>query len=131
MIRRRLFALAFGALAAGMAATAAAAEIRPFDAKTFAAAQAQGRPILVDVHADWCPTCKAQTPIIGSIIKAPEYDRLVVFKLNFDKQKADWKRLNVQRQSTLIAFRGPIETGRSVADTRPEGIAVVIRSALR
>lgn len=131
MIRRHLLALALGAVAAGLAAAASAAEVRPFDAKVFAAAQAQGRPILVDVHADWCPTCRAQAPIVDAIVAAPEYRRLLVLKLDFDKQKPDWKRLKVQRQSTLIAFRGPVETGRSVADTRPEAIAAVIHSTVR
>lgn len=49
--RRILFALA--ALPAVGAASFAHAEPKAFDAKAFAAAQAAGKPILVDVYASW------------------------------------------------------------------------------
>jgi thioredoxin 1 len=39
------------------AAAAQAAEERPFDRATFAAAQAAERPVLVKVSAWWCPVC--------------------------------------------------------------------------
>ncbi len=118
-------------IAAAVAAVPAyAADVRPFNAKAFAAAQAQGRAIVVDVYADWCPTCKRQEPLIAELIAAPAYRNLIVFKLNFDEQKADWRRLGVRRQSTLIAFKGRNETGRSVGDTNRLSIARLIRSAL-
>lgn len=25
---------------------------------------ANGQPVVVDLHADWCPTCRAQAPIV-------------------------------------------------------------------
>ncbi len=115
-----------------MASPAAyAAEVRPFSAQAFAAAQAQGRPILVDVYADWCPTCRRQQPLVAELIAAPAYRNLIMFKLNVDEQKDDWRRLGVRRQSTLIAFNGRNETGRSVGDTNANSIARLIRSTLR
>jgi hypothetical protein len=50
---RRKLLLALAALPAAGAATLAQAEPRPFDAKAFAAAQAAGKPILVDIYATW------------------------------------------------------------------------------
>ena len=38
-----------------------------YSAEAFKAAQASGSPILVEIHADWCPTCKAQKPIIDKL----------------------------------------------------------------
>lgn len=113
------------------AAPASAAEHRTFDAKAFAAAQREGRPILIDVYADWCPTCKAQAPIVQRVVQAPQFRNMVVFKLNFDTQKSDWTRLGVRRQSTLIAFKGAKESGRSVGDTDATSIATLIQSAVR
>jgi thiol:disulfide interchange protein len=124
-----LLGLAAGVLA--IATSAFAAEQRPFDAKAFAAAQQQNRPILVDVYADWCPTCKAQAPILNQAIQAPEFKNLLVLKLNFDTQKPDWVALGVRRQSTLIAFRGTKETGRSIGDTNPQSIATLVGTTVR
>lgn len=46
-------------------APAQAATVRPFSAVAFEAAQKQGRPIVVDVYADWCPSAvrSAVTPL--------------------------------------------------------------------
>jgi thiol:disulfide interchange protein len=40
---------------------------QPFDTSAFQQAQAAGKPILVDVTASWCPTCKVQRPIVQEI----------------------------------------------------------------
>ncbi len=112
------------------ASPASAAQFRAFDTRAFAAAQAQGRPILVDVSAQWCSTCKVQEKHIAKITRDPAFDKLVVFKLDYDKQKAERRKLNVPRQSTLIAFRGRRETGRSVADTNPRSLELLIRKAI-
>lgn len=115
---------------AASATPAVAAQFRPFDTRAFAAAQAQGRPILVDVSAEWCSTCRVQEKHIAKITRDPAFARLIVFKLNYDTQKAERRRLKVPRQSTLIAFRGRRETGRSVADTNPGSLEALIRKAL-
>jgi thioredoxin 1 len=104
-------AIAASAIAA-FAAPALAAENKPFDKATFDAAQTAGRPILVHVHAWWCPVCASQAKTINEAVAASAYANTLVLRLNYDKQKADWQALNVQKQSTLIAFRGPRELGR-------------------
>lgn len=47
----------FTAIALSLSGTAHAAETKPFDQATFQALQAGGKPILIDVYADWWPTC--------------------------------------------------------------------------
>ena len=96
---------------------ASAAEWKDFDAGAFAAAQQEGKPILVDVFAAWCPVCRAQNPILTQLTREPKYKDLVVLKADFDTQKDALKTLNVQRQSTLIVFKGDEEVDRSVGDT--------------
>jgi thioredoxin-like negative regulator of GroEL len=108
-----------------------AADFRDFDSNAFAAAQASGEPVLVDVHAWWCPVCASQNHTIKTLTRSPHYDKLVVFRLDYDKQKDDWKRMGVTTQGTLIAYRGQTETGRLAYQTNATKIEVVLDSAVR
>ena len=133
MIKRRSFV--FAALGAALLATPltsvtwAAAET-PFSSEALQKAQAAGRPILVKVHASWCPTCKAQEPILGELTAQPKFKDLAVFRLDFDKQKTELKELRAQSQSTLIVFKGATEMGRSVGDTQKPSIASLLDKAI-
>lgn len=119
-----------GSMVLWLATAANAAERKVFDAKSFAAAQTSGAPILVDISASWCPTCKAQKPIIDSLAERPENKKLIIFAVDFDSQKPVVRELGAQSQSTLIAFRGKTEAGRSVGDTDPASIAALVGSAV-
>jgi thiol-disulfide isomerase/thioredoxin len=109
---------------------ASAAEWKDFDAGAFAAAQQEGKPILVDVFAAWCPVCRAQNPILVQLTREPKFKDMVVFKVDFDAQKDALRAFNAQRQSTLIVFKGEKETGRSVGDTNPGSIEALLDSTL-
>ena len=113
MPRSHAHALALTLTAAILgASTATAAEIRRFDSAGFAAAQAAGRPILVDVKAWWCPVCASQNATLKAALPAATYDRLLVLEVDFDKQKKEWKALGVHKQGTLIGYHGRREVGR-------------------
>lgn len=120
-----VMALAAGVLAAGTLWAAA-----PFDENGFAAAQRAGKPILLQVHADWCTTCRAQEPVIDALLKDPVYSEFVVFRVDFDRQKDVLRRLGVQFQSTLVVFRGDTEVSRSTAQVGRDVIADQMAKAL-
>lgn len=121
-------AFAAGALAGGAIGAAQAAS-RPFDPAAFERAQAEGRPILVEVSAPWCSVCRAQKPVLAALRARPELAGLVVFEIDFDTGKAALRALKVQRQSTLVAFKGSRETGRSTGETDPGTIEALVRTA--
>lgn len=106
-------------------------EYRSFTSEAFAQAQAAGQPILVEVHADWCPTCRAQAPAVRRAAAASEFEDLIVFTLDFDRQTSERRALGVRAQSTLIAFNGRAETARSVGETDPGRISALLRTAIR
>src|SRR5262245_14152559 len=118
MTARRLL-VAAGSMAAAilLSVPAIAADWKPFSAEAFAAAQKDGKPILVDVFAPWCGTCRAQKPIIEELTAKPEFKDMVVLEIDFDSQKDEARALKAQSRSTLITFKGETETGRSVGDT--------------
>lgn len=113
-----------------LAFAASASDKKPFTAAAFEAAQAGGKPILIDVSAPWCPTCKAQAPILSKLMNEPRFKNVVAFNVDYDSQKDVLKRLNVQRQSTLIVFKGKQEAGRSVADTNPASIEALLAKGI-
>lgn len=131
ILSRRIVLAAFAgtALAAVSASAFAFSSRAPFTASAFDAALASGRPVLVEVSAPWCPTCKAQKPILSSLSTKKEFAGFAVFEIDFDSQKDALKRLNVQRQSTLIVYKAKVEAGRSTGDTNPASIEALLKKA--
>lgn len=113
-----------------LAAATALAGVQAFDQAAFDALQRQGKPVLVAIHADWCPTCKAQEPILSELLKTSELQSLTALRVDFDKQKTVVKAFKVQYQSTLIVFKGGREVGRSTGDTQRASIAALLKKAM-
>jgi thioredoxin 1 len=130
MLSRRSVLIATLIATAAAGAPALAAETQTFDPASFAAAEKAGKPILVAVHASWCPTCKAQKPILSELMADPKFKNLVYFVVDFDSQKDAVKFLGARMQSTLVAFKGDKETGRSVGDTDRASIAALLNKTL-
>jgi len=118
-------------IASAIVVSPALAESGPaFDTKAFADAQKAGKPILVAIHASWCPTCKAQAPILSELRADPKFKDLVYFVIDFDSQKDLVNRFGVRMQSTLIAFKGEKEEGRSVGDTNRTSIYALVGKSI-
>jgi len=130
MLSRRSVLFATVAASAAFALPVFAAETRTFDPASFAAAQKAGKPIFVAIHASWCPTCKAQRPILSELMADPKFENLVYFVVDFDNQKDAVKSFGAREQSTLIAFKGSTEIGRSVGDTDRASIAALLNKTL-
>lgn len=125
----RMLASVVVALALSAGATWAFEE-KPFDMDAFKAAQSAGKPILVDAYASWCPVCRAQQTVLKDLKANPKYDALTLFRIDYDNQADALKDLKIQKQSTLVAFKGAQETGRSVGATKASAIEELVTSAL-
>jgi thiol-disulfide isomerase/thioredoxin len=129
MLTRRSILIA--SLAASIVMSPAlAATGSAFDATAFADAQKAGRPILIAIHASWCPTCKAQAPILKDLRADPRFKDLAYFQIDFDSQKDLVNRFGARMQSTLIVFKGDKEEGRSVGDTNRTSIYALVAKAV-
>jgi len=110
----------------GFVATDEAAEAHAFDWTAFDAARAAGGPILVDISATWCSTCKAQRAVVTKLVKEPKYAGYKIFVVDYDSQKDIMRKFGARQRSTLIAYKGADEAGRIVGDTRAESIEALL-----
>lgn len=113
-----------------MMSLAMAGDIKPFDQSAFDRLAQEGKPVVLDISATWCPTCKAQKPIIDGLMKQPAYKEVTLMTLDFDADKPILKKFKVTMQSTLVAFKGDKEVARSTGDTTPAGLEALVRKTV-
>jgi thiol-disulfide isomerase/thioredoxin len=112
-----------------MSTLALSAEV-PFNQAQFDATRAAGKPVAVVFHADWCPTCRAQAPLLKKLAQTPELQPVTVYIANFDTENALKKSLGVTQQSTIVVFNRGREVARSTGDTQQETLAALLRRAI-
>ncbi len=98
-------------------ASAHAGDFEPYSQARMDALQAQGRPVLIDVYADWCPTCERQAQILTGLLAQERFADYGRLKLDWDSQRDAARALGAPRQSTLFIFRAGKRLGLSVAET--------------
>lgn len=131
MISFRLLTALSAIAVVAISAPAIAGPIQPYSVAAFKAAQKAGKPIFVDVYADWCPTCRRQAPTIAEISRDPAFAKLVIFKIDFDKQVPEREALNARKQSTLIVYKGTSEKGRATGIVDRADIRALAATALK
>lgn len=115
-------------LVAGLLVTAvarAAGEVpgaEPFSEARFRALQAEGALVLVDVAADWCPTCRRQKAVLARFQEQHPEAGLRILTVDFDRQKEWVQHFKAPRQSTFILFRGEVQQWFAVAEVGEEVI---------
>lgn len=132
MLRRTALILGAMLLAAPLIAAADTMPlpVATYESKAFAAAQESGKPILVEIHAVWCGTCKIQKVLLDDITKKPDFKDLMIFRVDFDDQKDAVGAFGADTQSTLIVFKGKAEVARSVGETSQAAIEALLRKAI-
>ncbi|MBY6210619.1 thioredoxin family protein [Microbulbifer agarilyticus] len=125
---KQLFTLL--ALTFCLVSTANAANKEPFTEERFNELRAAGEVVLVDVFADWCPTCAKQQKVLQEYRENNPDKKFHVLIVDFDADKEWVRHFRAPRQSTLVLFAGDKQTWFSVAETRMDVIADKIDQAV-
>lgn len=133
MTRLFLIIAAIGALVIGatqLTAQASTAGWTTYNEAEFMMAQKKGKTIVVDVYADWCPTCRAQAPILEELRQERQSGDVLFVKVNFDDEKAFLRANRIPRQSTVLVYKGMDEVARSIAETNRTRLRSAVLGAL-
>lgn len=106
------------------------AEFKAFTNESFDSAMKNGKTVIVDFHASWCPVCKKQEPLLKEIIAMKGYEKVVAFKADFDSEKDFKKSLNVSKQSTIIVFKAGKEVTRQTGITAKDELKGLLDKGL-
>lgn len=130
--RQALFAsIAAAALVpTAMPALAMAPGFTDYSKDKFDAILKGAKPVLVHVHADWCPVCVRQEKALNEIANSADYKQLVGVKVSFDMDTDFRKAYNVNNQSVLILFKGGKEVARAGGISDAKQIAEFIAKGL-
>ena len=118
------------ALFFGLIAGAAAQDKTPFTEARFNALKAAGEVVLVDVFAEWCPTCAKQQKVLQEYRDQNPNKQFHVLIVDFDKDKEWVSHFRAPRQSTLVLFAGEKQIWFSVAETRLDVIGSELDKAI-
>lgn len=116
-------------LALTVSITPAIAANIPFDQANFENLLKQGKPVVLHIHADWCPTCRAQQAVLDDLLPLVEYKDLPVLRANFDNEKTLLRTYKIRQQSTFIIFKNGKEVTRSTGETDSTRIAALLNMA--
>jgi thioredoxin 1 len=101
-----------------------------FDKAVFDKLIAEGKPVVVDFYAPWCPTCKTQETILKELATDPTLKTITVLRADYDYDSDAKKALRVNRQSTFVVFKGGREIARSTGQTNKQRIVELFKQAL-
>ncbi len=130
MFNRRHASLALACSAMLGSFSAYALTVKPFSDAELMAAQNAGKSVALHFHADWCPTCKAQTKAIDTFKNDPALDKVTLLMVDYDNSKELRKTMNIRGQSTIVVFKGKTEVARNAGETEAPALKALLLKSL-
>lgn len=101
-----------------------------YDAAAFEQARAAGKPLVVLIHAVWCPTCASMDRTLAAMQQSERFTPVGFYHVDYDEQKSVVRTYKVSAQSTLIVFKDGEEVARTIALTDPAALQAFVAQAL-
>lgn len=103
-----------------------ARETSPYSESALLNDQAGGKTVVLDFHADWCSTCKAQKSALESVLDKENFKGVTAYTVNFDKEEQLKNKFHIHKQSTLVVLKGDKEMARRTGVTDQADIQKLI-----
>ena len=84
------------------------------------------KPVLVDIWASWCGTCKMLSPVVDEVAEQSD-GSFKVGKINVDDQGELARKFRVMSIPTLIVFKNGSEAKRNVGVITKEEILDLLK----
>lgn len=72
------------------------------------------KTVFIDFYADWCPPCRALSPIIDEVAYENINENLIFTRIDIDDEEDISKQYNIQSIPTLILIKDGEEIDRSI-----------------
>lgn len=105
-------------------------EFAPYDKAKLETAIKSGAPVVVHVHAEWCPICRRQVMVLDEMFKDASLAKIEGVRVNYDKDRDFVSAYKVKRQANILVFKGGKEIARVDYDPDEKRIRAAIDHAL-
>lgn len=86
-----------------------------FSQSAYDHALADGKTVILNFYADWCPTCLLNEPIIADVLATSSDDSIVGFRVNFDTASKLKRTFNIFSSSIIIK----VQDGKKIDQLDP------------
>ena len=107
-----------------------------FNQADYDKAKAEGKIIILDFYANWCPICRAEEPEIFAGFEELNNPDVVGFRVNFNDsdtgadEKALAQQFNIPYQHTKVILKNGQEVSRSSDSWEKEDLVNAVNSTL-
>ena len=126
----RKFMLALATLFVLTASPSLAGGFSAYEKAKLDAAIQSGAPVVVHVHAEWCPICRRQVMVLNELFVDPALAKVQGIRVNYDRDRDFVSGYKVKRQANILVFKGGKEVARVDYDSDAGRIRTAIQRAL-
>ena len=104
--------------------------MKSYEAGAFSKSLSSGKTIVVHVHADWCPACQQQRPVLASMSTDPSFSKIEFVQVNFDTEKDFLRENHIPIQSIILVFKNGKQTKRIIGVVEADKLRNSITAAV-